>query len=152
MENNNYILSIPVIRPVNRHDSMLLSDALENLRRAIDFAFLNTYQSYLTLDSGFDGDDIKTIISLQELIPAIKPNVRNCNDEKRYALLDGFEEIKSVYKERYRIERNFAWKSKYRKLVTRYEKLQCTHLGFRCLAYTMINYREIFNENSKNSK
>lgn len=152
MENNNYILSIPIIRPVNHHDSMLLSDALENLRFTIDFVLLDTYRSYLTLDSGFDGGDLKTIVYLQELIPVIKPNARNCGDEKRYTILDSFAEIESIYKERYRIERNFAWKSKYRKLVTRYEKLQCIHLGFRCLAYTMINYREIFNKNSKNPK
>lgn len=147
MENNNYILSVPIIRPVNQHDSTLLSDALENLRQTINFVLLDTCQSYLTLDSGFDGDNLKTIVRLQELIPVVKPNVRNCGDEKRYALLDDFVEIEHIYKERYRIELNFAWKSKYRKLVTRYEKLQCVHLGFRCLAYTMINYREIFGKN-----
>lgn len=125
----------------------MLSDALENLRHAIDFVLLDTCQSYLTLDSGFDGDNLKTIVRLQELIPIVKPNARNCGDEKRYALLDDFAGIEHIYNERYRIERNFAWKSKYRKLVTRYERLQCIHLGFRCLAYTMINYREIFGQN-----
>lgn len=152
MENNNYILTVPIVRPVNHHDSTLLSDALENLRQTVNFALLDIYQSRLTLDTGFDGDNLKTLVCLQELIPIIKPNARNCGEEKRYALLDNFSEIEHVYKERYRVERNFAWKSKYRKLVTRYERLQCVHLGFRCLAYTMINYREIFSENSRNSK
>jgi len=120
---------------------------LENLRHAVNFVSLDTCQSYLTLDSGFDGDNLKTLVCLQELIPVVKPNPRNCGDEKRHALLDNFTGVGRIYKERYRVERNFAWKSKYRKLVTRYERLQCVHLGFRCLAYAMINYRGISGKN-----
>jgi len=30
-------------------------------------------------------------------------------------------------------------------MVIRYEKLQCTFMGFRYLAYSMINFRNIFN-------
>jgi len=130
------------------NDSTLLGDALENLRQSVDFSLLDICQSYLTLDSNFDGENLKSLVCLQELIPIVKPNVRNCGDEKRYALLDGFAGVEHIYQERYRVERNFAWKSKYRKLVIRYERLQCVHLGFRCLAYAMINYREIFGKNS----
>ncbi|MBI4812602.1 transposase, partial [Candidatus Falkowbacteria bacterium] len=72
---------------------------------------------------------------------------RSSKREKRYLALDEFEAVRHIYKERRRIERNFAWKTKYRKLVTRYEKLRCTHLGFRYIAYAMINSREIFGKN-----
>jgi transposase len=50
-----------------------------------------------------------------------------------------------IYKERFKIERTFAWQDTYRKLVIRYEKLECTHLGFKHLAYTMINLRQMLN-------
>ena len=123
----------------------LLPETLENWRDAINYLLLDTDNSYLTLDSGFDSIANKMLIKNQKLIPIIKSNPRRNNNEKRYALLDEFKEIECIYKERYRVERNFAWKCKYRKLVIRYERLQCIHLGFRCLAYTMINYREIFN-------
>ena len=36
---------------------------------------------------------------------------------------------------------NKGWEDIYRKLVIRYERLQCTHLGFKYLAYSMINLR-----------
>ena len=108
---------------------------------------LNIFNAYLTLDSGFDSESNKVLISYQNLIPAIKPNPRNAGREKRYAMLDEFEEVKNIYTERIKIERCFAWKHKYRKLVTRYEKLQCTHLGFRYLAYSMVNYRSVINKN-----
>lgn len=152
MDNNNYILAIPIVRPVNDHDTTLLPEALENLRDAINYLRLNTDDSYLTLDSGFDSANNKLLIKQQNLIPVIKPNPRGASDEKRYDILDEFEDIKDIYEERYRVERNFAWKTKYRKLVVRQEQLQCIHLGFRNLAYAMINYREIFRENSQNPK
>ena len=122
------------------------------MRDAIDYLRLNTDDSYLTLDSGFDSQTNDVLIKNQKLIPVIKPNPRGSSDEKRYAILDEFEEIKNIYKERYRVERNFAWKTKYRKLIIRQEQLQCIHLGFRNLAYAMINYRGIFRENSENPK
>lgn len=144
MENNNYIIALPIISPVNNHDTTLLPEALENLREAIDYLRLETDGSHLTLDSGFDSARNEKLIREQNLVPVIKPNPRGCGDEKRYELLDQFEEVKKIYKERYRVERNFAWKTKYRKLVVRQEQLQCIHLGFRNLAYAMINFREIF--------
>ena len=101
--------------------------------------------SYFTLDSGFDSELNKFIIREAGLNPAIKPNLRGLKDrEKIYAILDEFESLKPIYKERYRVERCFAWEDNYRKLVIRYEKLQCTFMGFRFLAYSMINFRDIF--------
>lgn len=132
------------VRPVNQHDSILFPESLEKLIEVADLLCLNIINSYLTLDSGFDSESHKALISYQNLIPVIKPNPRNHNDEKRYALLDDFEGIKDIYIERIKVERCFAWKNKYRKLVIRYEKLQCTHMGFRYLAYSMVNFRGIF--------
>lgn len=86
-------------------------------------------------------------INNSNLIPVIKPNPRRASQEKRYAMLDEFEPLEPIYKERVNIERDFAWKCKYRKLVIRYEKLQCIHMGFRLLAYSMVNSREIFGRN-----
>lgn len=94
-----------------------------------------------TKDSLFN----KSIILSAELIPVIKPNIRGLkNKEKIYGILDEFELLKDIYKERYKIERCFAWEDTYRKLVIRYEKLQCTFIGFRYLAYSMINFRNLF--------
>ena len=78
----------------------------------------------------------------------IKPNPRNARQQTRYTMLDEFASVEHIYKERYIIERCFAWQDTYRKLVIRYEKLQCTFMGFRYLAYTMINFRSIFRKNN----
>lgn len=133
-----------IVKPVNDHDNQLFPESLEKLIETAEILHLNIFNSYLTLDSAFDSQDNKMLISYQSLIPVIKPNPRNDGREKRYAKLDEFEEVKYIYNERIKVERDFAWKGKYRKLVIRYEKLQCTFMGFRYLAYSMINFRSVF--------
>lgn len=136
-----------MVKPVNKHDNLLFPESLNNLLETADLLGLNLNGSYLTLDSGFDCEDNKVTIRWHHLIPVIYPNVRNTKDfEKREKLFKDFNE--EIYKERYRIERCFAWQDTYRKLVIRYEKLQIIHLGFKYLAYSMVNFRFTFNENS----
>ena len=122
---------------------MLLPESFAKLMDTADILGLNLAGSYLTLDAGFDSLANKTLIAWNELIPVIKPNVRGTKDEdKKELMFADFNE--EIYRERIAIERCFAWQDTYRKLVIRYEKLQATHLGFKHLAYTMINYRSVF--------
>ncbi len=47
-----------------------------------------------------------------------------------------------LYKLRFTIERTFAWKDKFKRLLLRFETLQIRHLGFKLMAFTLINLRE----------
>lgn len=133
---------------MNIYDSKLFYESFSNLLELADLLDLDIKGSHFTLDSGFDNYETKSEILFREMIPAIKPNLRGLkNREKINKILDDFENVKEIYKERYRIERCFAWEDKYRKLVVRYEKLQCTFLGFHYLAFSMINFRSIFGKN-----
>ena len=79
---------------------------------------------------------------MHELVPIIKPNPRgNKNEVSLHAQFEKFDGIKHIYKERYKVERSFAWEDNYRRLVIRYEKLDVVHEGFKFLAYSMINLR-----------
>lgn len=134
-----------VAAPVNCHDNVLFDESFTNLLEIADEAMVNLQGSYLTLDSGFFTESNKCQIEFAGLIAVIKPNTRGLkNQEKINAMLDEFEERKNIYHQRHRIERCFAWEDIYRKLVIRYEKLQSTFMGFRYLAYSMINFRSIF--------
>ena len=141
------IVSPLVVNSVNVHDTRLFPDSLFNLLELFDQLDLSfdIRNSFLTLDSGFDSQFNRNLISEFNLIPVIKPNARGLKDRtKRYEQLDMFERYKDIYSQRYIIERCFAWEDKYRKLVIRYEKLQSTHLGFKYLAFSMINFRWFF--------
>ena len=105
---------------------------------------ISLVDSHLTLDSGFDDGKNRNQIEYANLIPVIKPNLRGLKDrEKINAKLDAFEEVREIYQKRYIIERCFAWEDSYRKLVIRYETLRCTFMGFRYLAYSMINLKDV---------
>lgn len=133
-----------VIESVNRHDTMLFDESFTNL---LDLALdipLSLSGSCLTLDSGFDSVENRAMIEQAGMIPVIKPNVRRAKQEKINQRFEDFDPLENIYQERYVIERCFAWEDTYRKLVTRYEKLQSTFMGFRYLAWSMMNLRSFF--------
>lgn len=145
VDNNGNIVSTVVSAPVNNHDSALFPESLSNFLDTSDLLGLDINESYLTLDSGFDSEHNHTIIREANLKPVIKPNLRGLkNRTKINTRLDRFETIESIYKQRHNVERSFAFEDTYRKLVIRYERLKATFLGFRYLAYSLINFRWIF--------
>ena len=99
----------------------------------------------LTLDSGFDSKANHEIIKAHGLTPVIYPNRRNAKTPIGIARKFRWFR-KDIYKDRYKVERTFGWQDTYRKLTLSYDKLKQTRLGFRYLAYSMINFRVTFNE------
>lgn len=136
-----------VVRSVNEHDTVLLPESVDGLA---DFALqigLDLTGRYLTFDSGFDSEYNHWLIRFHSMIPVIKPNRRGTKDEQKLeTMFADFNE--PIYNKRFTIERTFAWQDTYRKLVTRYEKLEATHTGFKYLAYSMMNLRVVFGGNS----
>ncbi|MBI4727434.1 transposase [candidate division TA06 bacterium] len=140
VDNMGNIIGPVTVRPVNEHDTTLLPEILKKVVTTSKQLGLDLTDSYLTLDAGFDGQENKDLIRQNFLLPVIRPNIRNNkNPEKIRFLFDEFSSVQHIYRERHRIEHCFAWADTYRKLVIRYEKLHVIHLGFRYLAYSMIN-------------
>lgn len=120
----------------------LLDQAFYRLLEIAELVKLDIKGARLTLDSGFDSERNHAIIKDAEIIPVIKPNRRGTkNEEKLHAMFEKEEEQKPYYKERHKVERSFAWEDTYRKTVIRYEKRSDTHMGFKYLAYSLINLR-----------
>ena len=138
------IIAPAVVASVNNHDNVLFNSSFFGLMETADLLGIDLKGSAITFDAGFDTEVNRTTIRGQGLIPIIKRNRRTTKDQEKldelYALN---EEEYPIYKERYRIERCFAWEDTYRRLVTRYEKLPIIHMGFKELAYSMINLRSL---------
>lgn len=108
----------------------------------MDFLELEITDNCITLDPAFDSEGAEDEIKSHGFRPIIKPNPRGSKKEEvLHAQFERFDEIKHIYKERYKVERSFAWEKTYRKLQTRHERLRETHEGFRFLAYSLINLR-----------
>ena len=80
----------------------------------------------------------------KSIVPVINPNRRNTKEPIAIARMYRWFD-KECYKERYKVERTFGWQDTYRRLAISYDRLEEIRLGFRHLAYAMINFRVTFN-------
>jgi transposase len=128
---------------VNQQDIEILPEGLSKLVSFSTSMDLNLIGSVITLDTGFDSQTNKELIMQQKMKPVISPNRRNAKKPiviaRMYRWFD-----KKIYKERYKVERTFGWQDTYRRLAISYDILEETRLGFRHLAYAMINFRVTF--------
>lgn len=132
-----------MVRSVNKHDSVLFPSSIENLTDFASLIDMDLKGSYMTLDSGFYSHYNHWLIQSAEMIPVIKPNRRFLKDEARiHAMYENFNE--HIYKKRFAIERTFAWQDVYRRVAISYDRLESIRLGFKYLAYTIINLRVFF--------
>ena len=139
VDNHGYILSPLTVAPVNEVDLGLLPDGLRDLKRVARVVGLDVTGAVLNLDAGFDSKANRKCIFNAGLTPNIKENPRNRQKPKR-GRKRFFDEIR--YKLRFTVERTFAWEDKFKRLLLRFETKQVRHLGFKLLAFTLINLRE----------
>ena len=120
-----------------------MSESIDQLTDFASLISLDLAGSYLTLDAGFYSVYNQWLIRSHDMIPVIKPNRGRTKEEKKIeAMYADFNE--PIYKLRFTVEKTFAWQDTYRKLVTRYEKLEATHTGFKYMAYSLMNLRAFF--------
>ena len=143
-DNHGFIIGPITLKPVNQHDTTILPEAFSGVIAFSKRIGMDLSGSALTLDSGFDSKVNHRLIREHGLMPVIYPNRRNAKAPiviaRKFRWFD-----KEVYKQRYKVERTFGWQDTYRKLALSYDKLKEIRLGFRHLAYSMINFRITFN-------
>jgi transposase len=117
----------------------LLPDGIKDLKRVAASAGLDLEGATLNLDAGFDSKANRKCIFNAGVKPNIKENSRNRKITKRgrKRLFDD-----ALYLIRFTIERVFAWEDKFKRLALRYETKQKRHLGFKLIAFSLINLRE----------
>ncbi len=138
VDNHGYILSPLTIAPVNEVDMVLLPQGLKDLKRVSRAAGLPLPGAVLNLDAGFDSKTNRKCIFNAGLRPNIKENPRNRQKPKR-GRKRFFDD--ALYKLRFIVERTFAWGDNFKRLLLRFETRQIHHLGFKLIAFTLINLR-----------
>jgi len=138
IDNHGYVLAPLPVAPVNEADMVLLPEGLKALKRTAKLTGLGLNGAYLNLDAGFDSKSNRKVIFNAGIIPNIKENPRNPKTTKR-----GRKRVfnKAIHRLRDRVERTFAWKDKFKRLLLRFEHIQRRHYGMKLMAYTMIHLR-----------
>jgi transposase len=118
---------------------VLLPDGLNALKRVANVTGLVLTGAYLNLDAGFDSTHNRTCMCNAGMIPNIKEHPRNRKSIKRGRKRLFSAAIQAL---RTRVDRTFAWKDTFKRLLLRFEHIQQRHFGMKLLAYTLINVRE----------
>lgn len=117
-----------------------MKNSLTHFKQVVKEVGLQVKGSEFNLDSGFDSRSNRKVIWNAALRPNIPENPRNRNTKKPKRGRPRYYNLKS-YRERFTIERTFAWEDAYRSLVIRYDRKSANYMGRKLLAYTLINLR-----------
>ena len=139
VENHGSVWSPLRVAPVNEVDMVLLPQGLKALKHVTREAGLEISGAVHNLDAGFDSKANRKSVFTAGLKPHIKENPRNRQTPKQ-----GRKRFfaTALYKLRVIVERTFAWEDKFKRLLLRFETNQSHHLGFKLIAFTLINLRE----------
>jgi hypothetical protein len=139
VENQGSVLSPLTVAPVNEVARVLLPQGRKALKHVTRKTGLEVTGAVLNLDAGFDSKANRKSVFNAGLKPNIKENPRNRQTPKRgrKRFFDA-----ALYKLRFIVERTFAWEDKFKRLLLRFETKQSHHLGFKLIAFTLLNLRE----------
>lgn len=138
---NGYFLAISPITAGNHNDAFQLVARLRKMLQEIKMLGFSLNGAYFNADPAFDTKASRKFCFNNGLVPNVKANSRNRKSTKpgpkRF-----FEQ--DIYNQRYVIERSFAWADKFRAISTRSQQKSVFFLGANCLAFAMINLRNLF--------
>jgi hypothetical protein len=124
----------------NHNDAYDLQGTLKKLFQDLRHNGLNYQHALFNADSSFDTRAARKMLWNNGVIPNIDENKRNRKTIKR-GRKRHFN--RDAYKNRFVIERTFAWIDKFRTLLIRFERKDTYWLGFHFLAFTLINLRPV---------
>lgn len=140
-EANGYPIACTEIVGASTADMGLLEPVIAALAYVESELGVET-KGIVNLDSGFDSVANQQLLEEAGYKANIKKNKRNTG--KTQAELD-INLDQQAYAKRFTIERTFAWEDKFRRLVVRYERLDGIFLGFKMLAFILINLKDLVN-------
>lgn len=140
-DNNRNIIAPFVTAPGNRNECPLFPEAFDHVKRMARLVGANIEGSVVSLDGVYDSKANRKKIFNAKMIPNIPYNKRNRKKTK-----PGPKRIYDAGTQENRfntIEVVFAWEDKFRRLQIRYERKSQNHFGFKLLAYSMVNFRNL---------
>jgi transposase len=145
IDNAGNVLGTMAVTAASIPDIAVLSDTLDEVRGVIRAVGLPVGRIPINLDAGFDSRANRKKVFNGGLRPNMKENPRHRTSETpkrgRPRLWDAV-----VYALRFAVERTFAWEDTFRRVLIRFETRKAHFLGFKHLAYTLINLRSFVQE------
>jgi len=137
---NGNVIAPHTVAPANVHDTTLLPDSLRDLMRIARENDISLQGTLLNLDGAFDSRKNRKAIFNRGMVPNIPENKRNRKRAK-----PGPKRLfnPALHTLRLAVERTFAWEDKFRRCLLRFERIQSRYMGFKLIAYALINLRRL---------
>ena len=126
------------ISPANIHDSKLYLPTIENVRIKLPIGAPITRPELINGDSAYDAKDIRNYNRRRGIKSNIPVNRRNRKNKKRGRPI---KLDKDIYKARNAVERFFSWIEGFKKVSTRYERLDHSYRGLVTLSCCLMLWR-----------
>ena len=139
-DKNGYVIATTDIQAGNHNDVYNIVQTLKKLFTDMKRCALDYKGAIFNADKGFDTCAARKMLWNRGVIPNIAENKRNRKTSKR-----GRKRYfnQHAFKNRFAIERTFAWMDTFRTLLIRFERKDGDWLGFHLLAFTLINLRNL---------
>jgi len=121
--------------PANIHDSRIHYYIIWNVKIKLPMGAPITRPNLVNCDSSFDYKDIRGYNRRKGIKSNIPVNPRNTKSGKRGRPRNLDDDI---YKRRYAVKRFFSWIEGYKKISTRYERLENSYFGLITLACSLM--------------
>jgi transposase len=141
IDKQGYMIELARLLAGNHNDSYELKETIWKLFKDLQRLGLCYKGAIFNADKSFDSSEARKMLWNRGVRPNIPENKRSRKHAKR-----GRKRYfnRAVYKQRFVIERDFAWVDKFRTLLIRFERKDVYWLGFHYIAFTLINLRELF--------
>ena len=130
-----------VLSPGNEHDSKRFVDVLEGIQIRRSVGRPRSRPAEVIADAAYDSGAIRAYLRRRGIKSNIPCNKRNQKDPRR-GRPTRFNQ--KSYDKRGSVERFFSWlKSSFRRIATRYERLNVCFMGLLYLACFLIYWRKV---------
>ena len=139
-DGNGFVVASTDLVAGNHHDAFCLKSNLQTAFKQLKRLQLRIAGALFNADSAFDTRDARKVCFNHGLVPTIAENQRNRQTPKR-----GRKRLfnAQLYRQRFIIERSFAWMDKFRALLIRFDRKDANFLGGHHIAFAMINLRHL---------
>jgi len=140
MDKQGFVLASTEIVAGNHNDAFNLKLNLRQALQTLKRFGLDIRGSFFNADSAFDTREARKTCFNYGVIPNMPENKRNRKQVKR-----GRKRLfnAEVYKHRFCAERTFAWVDKFKRLLIRFERKDAYFFGLHCIAFALINLRNL---------
>ena len=143
LDKNGYPVASTEIIAGNHNDAWEPENNLRDLFKDMKQRKLPIAGSYFNADSAFDTRGARKVCFNNGVVPNIAENRRGRKKPKR-----GRKRLfcEKIYQNRFGTERTWAWVDKFKRLLIRFERNDTYSFGLHCIAFSMINLRNLIGE------